>query len=212
MLDVLLPPLVTATGGAAVVAALFTVGSYLLRDRGKDKSDESRQLRDLILNRIVHGVPVSRSDVSRFASARGLSSSEAHDAVERLYSEELSDVITAEVLQTVGSLLGELEMQQPYETLPAEVRQSLVRLNKLVRAETRDEEDRQVLTPIVSTLTNYAGLEKQKRRQAAHVIAAYVIGVASVILGGTALLYTPSPAELANHIVDALQIASRSDE
>lgn len=196
---------------AIVVAAFFSV--LAVRDHSNDNQTEKEKLGAVVLDRLAADIPVSRADVHRFANALELSQSEAQNALEQLYSEETSETITPEVLDRIAQLLGELEMQQPYENLPAEVRQSLVRMNRLVRSASQDNQDvDMMLSPIVNALHNYVELADQKKRQVVHLFAAYAISVASMILGGAALFYSPSPYKLADHVVEALQTENRAED
>ena len=100
-------------------------------------------------------------------------------------------------------MLGELEATQPYDNLPAEVRPSLIRIEKTLSA-SPDEEDKAVLTPVVNALHNYVELLRQKGRLNMHRNIAYAIGAVSLVVGLAALFSSPSADDLAKQVAAKL--------
>ena len=158
-----------------------------------------------------NGIEVTIKDFERFRNALALSQHQAKRVVDALYSEELSEQVTAEVIGKLDALLGELEAKQPYDNLPAEVRPALIRIEKTLSA-SPDEEDKAVLTPVVNALHSYAELLRQKGRLNFHRNIAYGIGAASLVVGLAALFLVPSADDLAARVVaEIADSASRTE-
>lgn len=205
-----------AIGVALVVMVIALVGAisgaqvsiHDRRQRGDQERRESK-LRERILNRLSNDIEVTIKDFERFRNALELNQHQAKRVLDAIYSEELSEEVTAAVIEKLDALLGDLEAKQPFDNLPAEVRPSLIRIEKTLSA-SPDEEDKAVLTPVVNTLHSYVELVRQKRRLGLHRNIAYGIGAASLIIGLAALLLSPSADDLAKRV--AAEIAQSAPE
>lgn len=208
MIEVLLDELldqgaIAVALGAAVMALVGSIfgGQASLRDRAQRREQERREsaLRERILDRLANDMEVTAKDFERFHNALELNQHQAKRVVDAIYSEQLSEQVTAGVIGKVDALLGDLEAKRPFDNLPAEVRPSLIRIEKTLSA-SPDEEDKAVLTPVVNALHSYVELVRQQRRLGLHRNIAYGIGAASLLLGLAALFLSPSADDLAKHI------------
>ena len=184
----------------AISGSLDSLGDR--RRRAEQEKNES-ELRSRIVNRLSKGIEVTVRDFDRFRNALELTQQRAKRVADNLYSEELSEEVTADVIEKLDALLEELEATQPYDNLPAEVRPSLIRIEKTLSA-SPDEEDKAVLTPVVNALYNYVELLQQKGRLNLHRNIAYAIGAASLVVGLAALYLSPSGDDLAKHVAAEL--------
>ena len=194
--------LVTLT--CALMAAMATA-QVSLRDRRQRGDQERREgeLRERILDRLANDIEVTTKEFERFRNALELSQHEAKRVVDAIYSEKLSEEVTSAVIEKLDALLGALEAKQPFDSLPAEVRPSLIRIEKTLSA-SPDEEDKAVLTPVVNALHSYVKLARQQRRMGLHRNIAYFIGAASLVLGLAALVVSPSADDLAKQVAAEL--------
>ena len=194
---------------ATLVSAMF-VARVSLRDQKRRAKQEktARELRSRIVDRLSNSIEVTVKDFDRFRNALELPQNQAKRVVDNLYSEELSEDVTAEVIEKLGASLGELEDKQPYDNLPGEVRPSLIRIEKRLSA-SPDEEDKAVLVPVVHALNSYVQLVRQKGRLNMHRNVAYGIGAASLVVGLAALFLSPSPDDLARNV--AAELAKSAD-
>ena len=200
--------LVLAMMAMLMGAISASVGGLGDRRRRAEQEKNESELRSRIINRLSKGMEVTVRDFDRFRNALELTQQQAKRVADNLYSEELSEEVTADVIEKLDALLGELEATQPYDNLPAEVRPSLIRIEKTLSA-SQDEEDKAVLTPVVNVLYNYVELLRQKGRLNLHRNIAYAIGAASLVVGLAALYLSPSGDDLAKHV--AAELAKSGD-
>ena len=202
-------PVAAALGATlATLMGAMTAARFSFRDHRRQAEQERREskLRERILERLTKKEEVTTRDFNRFRNSNKLTQHQAKRVVESLYSEELSEHVTVEVVRKLDALLTDLEVRQPYEDLPAEVRPSLIRIDTIL-SDPAFEEDRAVLTPVVNALHSYVELLGQKRRLNLHRNIAYGIGATSVVVGLAALLLAPSAEDLATHV--AAEISAR---
>ena len=182
----------------------------LVRRRRTEKERSQAELRERVLDWLSNGVAVRPKDLGRFASAFGLTEGQAKHAVDVLYSRELSEEFTTETIKSLDALLADLEMARPYDTLPEDVRPSLIRIQKSLAA-SKELDDKEFLAPVVNALHRYVDLVEANKRAKIHRNVAYLIGGASLIVGLASLLNTPSTDELGEHVVEALADSSTGD-
>lgn len=201
--------------GAMVGMLLSAMSSARSSLRGrKRRADQERSESDLrgrILDRFASDIEVTVKDFDRFCNALDLDQHQAKRVVDALYSEELSEQVTPKVIGKIDALLRNLEAKQPYDDLPAEVRPSLIRIEKTLSA-SPDEEDKAVLTPVVNALRSYVELIRQKGRLNLHRNIAYAIGAASLVLGVAALFLSPSADDLARHVAAEIAQSAAATE
>lgn len=216
ILDFLLNQSAVAIALFSMVFALvgaFSAAQGSLRERVQRREGERGEnaLRERILDRLANDMEVTAKDFERFCNALHLDQQQAKRVLDAIYSEQLSDQVTAAVIGKVDALLGDLEAKQPFDNLPAEVRPSLIRIEKTLSA-SPDEEDKAVLTPVVNALNGYVELVRQHRRLGLHRNIAYVIGAASLVLGLVALFLSPSADDLAKQVAaEIAQSATREE-
>lgn len=207
------PGLIAVVLGAlvATLVGAMSAAQVSLRERGQRGQQErsESELRERILNRLANDIEVTTKDLDRFRNALKLNQHQAKRVVHAIYSEELSEQVTVAVIGRLDALLGDLEAKQPFDNLPAEVRPSLIRIEKTLSA-SPDEEDKTVLTPVVNALHSYVELVRQKRRLSLHRNIAYGIGAVSLVVGLAALFLSPSADDLARHV--AAEIAQSAAE
>lgn len=198
--------------GVAMVGAFFSAQVSLLdRTQRGEQERRERALRERILDRLANDMEVTTKDFERFCNALELNQHQAKRVVDAIYSEQLSEQVTTVVIGKVDVLLGGLEAKQPFDNLPAEVRPSLIRIEKTLSA-SPDEEDKAVLTPVVNALRSYVGLVRQQRRLGLHRNIAYGIGAASLVVGLAALLLSPSADDLAKRIAAEIEQTAAETE
>jgi len=160
-----------------------------------------RQFRQTILSRVSAGIDVTNDDVERFGSAHNLKGGETKRILDRMYSEVISDEMTPETVAKLRQILKEGEISAPFETLPDEVRLSMVRVWKSLSSQ---GEDSSVLTPITNALNEYGALKARGRGQKKREIFSILVGVVGLAVAVTSLLLTPSDEDLAAGLVEKL--------
>ena len=170
----------------AVQVAQRTHHSGRIRDEGA-----RRQLRDRVLNRLSSGMPVAPDHLDRFRNSLGLTQHQAKLALDGLYSENLTEQLTSDVISNLDTLLKELEEKQSFDDLPAGFRPSLIRIKKSL-ADPETAEGNAILTPIINGLRSFVELEREAERMKRHRNIAYGISVVSLVIGLVSIYLTPS--------------------
>ena len=142
---------------AAVLLVTYTESVVALRRR----AGKTRRLRETVLARLKADLNITPADLDRFRNAHGLDAASAKRVLDDIYAEPPSKDTTPAHLASLRRLFDQLEVNEPYDHLPAEVRPSLARIQDIL-GDSADRPDTAVLAPILAALNDGADLARQK--------------------------------------------------
>lgn len=158
MIDKQLTVLVIAIGATAVAAMLLRLLKSPLFMEQRDRREKARaKLKDQIRKKLQGGIKLEAHEIADIGRGLGLSSSQSINALYELYSEaDNQDQHTY-----FKTLLSEINREEPFESLPEEVRPSLARLSFICK-ETSQDSDKELLHPINKILGEYQEMKRNK--------------------------------------------------
>lgn len=165
----------------------------------KRKNEKIRNLQADLLTKITNDFELTPQDITLIGRAYGLSAASSRLALYRAYK----DIDQKENFQKLKSLVEQLQKDEPFDTMPDEVKPSLSRISCLT-SESPLESDRHLLTPITNILTKYQDLLEEQKKTKKQASIAYTLTIASFIFGAISLYFafmSPSAQDIASELV-----------
>ncbi|CAK1861907.1 conserved hypothetical protein [Vibrio crassostreae] len=163
------------------------------------KQEENRKrLQADLKSKLESGFNLTSQDIVLIGRAHNLSPSNSRLALYRVYK-DISDSGSFEKLK---KLVSEIHKEEPFDTMPDEVKPSLSRILELT-SNTTSETDKHLLTPVTNLLTKYQELVEEQRKTKKQATIAYLITIVSFVIGAVSLYYAitaPTAADIATQL------------
>ena len=166
----------------------------------RKRKESIKKLETDLKNKIKNKFVLSPNDITLIGQAYGLSPSNSRLALYRVYR----DIEDKEVFDSLNKLVAEIQENEPFDTMPDEVKPSLSRL-QILTSKSNLESDKHLLTPITNILTKYQQLLEDKKKNQKKSNIAYTLTVASSLVGiiGLYLAFvSPSAQDIAKELND----------
>lgn len=142
------------------------------------KKNSLKFMQQKIDNKLKKGNSISSKDVYIFGKRYGLSNEESRNVIYKLYCDE--EVKNYSIV--LNELVKDLEVEEPFDFLPDEVKPSLSRISKIL-ADSDEYNDKYVLPPIINVLNKYIEIKTEKEQLNKKTYRAYVVSIISFIIG-----------------------------
>ncbi|EHS7465863.1 hypothetical protein [Vibrio cholerae] len=184
--------------GVTILVAIG-IASWSIAKREKKIAHLQTDLKKKLTAKFV----LSGKDVVLFGRSYNLSPQNSRLALYRVYK----DIESAEEFEELKKLVQDIQKEEPFDTMPDEVKPSLLRLSELAD-QSKSDSDRHILTPITNILTKYQELleEQKKTRKQANI--AYMFTIVSFVVGSVSLYYAisaPTASEIAIQLQSMLK-------
>lgn len=182
--------------GLYALIILFFVGLVFWNVRKREESRKQLQA-DLKL-KLENGFNLTSQDIVLLGRAHDLSPFNSRLALYRVYK----DLTDTESFEKLKSLVSEIHKEEPFDTMPDEVKPSLSRISELTSSSSSDT-DKHLLNPITNILTKYQDLVEEQKKTKKQTYIAYVITIVSFVFGAISLYYAitaPSAADIASEL------------
>ncbi|MEI5637476.1 MULTISPECIES: hypothetical protein [unclassified Pseudoalteromonas] len=164
----------------------------------RKRKENIKKLEADLKNKIKSNFDLSSNDITLIGQAYGLSPSNSRLALYRVYR----DIEDKEVFDALNKLVAEIQENEPFDTMPDEVKPSLSRLQVLT-TKSDVESDKHLLTPITNILTKYQQLLEDKKKTQKKSNIAYTLTVASSLVSVISLYFafvSPSAQDIAKEL------------
>lgn len=161
-------------------------------------------MRKNIHAKLESNIQLSSKDVVNIGKSFDLTAFQARKVIYKIFR-DAEDKATFESLK---NLVQEIEIEEPFDDMPDEVKPSLARLSKIIE-ESAEESDKHILTPITGTLSKYVELRSEQEKLKKQTNRAYVVTIVSFVIGAISFYFTlssPSAKDIANEIQSATEI------
>ena len=182
----------------ALIILLFVVFVFW---NVRKREESKKQLQEDLKRKIENGFNLTSQDIVLLGRAYDLSASNSRLALYHVYK----DIADSESFEKLKKLVSEIHKEEPFDTMPDEVKPSLSRISALT-ATSSAETDKHLLTPITNILTKYQDLVEEQKKTKKQAYIAYVITLVSFVFGAISLYYAitaPTAAEIANELSKA---------
>lgn len=155
-------------------------------------------MRKNIQAKLMLGIKLTSKDVVNIGKSYGLSAFQSRKVIYKVFR----DADNAELFGIINSLINEIEIEEPYDGLPDEVKPSLVRLTKISK-DSNEEGDKHILSPIINTLNKYVELKSEQEKLKKQTNKAYILTIISFVVGAVSFYFTlmsPSAKEIATEM------------
>lgn len=149
-------------------------------------------------SKVEAGFELSSKDIVVIGRAYDLSAQNSRAALYRVYK----DIKTPEEFEKLKVLVSEIEKEEPFDTMPDEVKPSLLRVAELTY-KSGEESDKHILTPITNILTKYQELQEEQKKTHKQTNTAYLLTIVSFIVGAVSLYFAvtaPTASEIATQL------------
>jgi len=166
----------------------------------RKRNENIKNLEADLKNKIKNKFELTSNDITLIGQAYGLSPTNSRLALYRVYR----DIEDKEVFDALNKLVAEIQENEPFDTMPDEVKPSLSRLQVLT-SKSDVESDKHLLTPITNILTKYQQLLEDKKKTQKKSNIAYTLTVASSLVGVVGLYFafvSPSAQDIAKELND----------
>lgn len=163
------------------------------------KQEENRKrLQADLKSKLESGFNLTSQDIVLIGRAHNLSPSNSRLALYRVYK----DISDSDSFEKLKKLVSEIHKEEPFDTMPDEVKPSLSRILELT-SNTTSETDKHLLTPVTNLLTKYQELVEEQRKTKKQATIAYLITIVSFVIGAVSLYYAitaPTAADIATQL------------
>ncbi len=164
----------------------------------KKREEKIKKLQTDLKSKIKKKFELTSQDISLIGNAYGLSPSSSRLALYRVYK----DIDNNEEFLLLKKLVTAIQKEEPFDTMPDEVKPSLFRILELTSISS-SETDKHILTPITNALTKYQELVEDRNKTKKQTNAAYTLTIVSFFIGAISLYFavsTPSAEEIASKL------------
>ena len=179
---------------AVLICGMLVFAFWMKRTRDQRIS----QLQADLAKKIEAGFELTSKDIVVIGRAYDLSAKNSRGALYCVYK----DIKTPEEFIKLKALVLEIEKEEPFDTMPDEVKPSLLRVSELAY-KTGEESDKHILTPITNILTKYQELQDEQKKTRKQTNIAYMLTIVSFIVGGISLYFAitaPTASEIATQL------------
>ncbi|MBU2884799.1 hypothetical protein KO507_03355 [Gilvimarinus agarilyticus] len=186
--------LVVAGSYVLIIIAFAVFMSWITIQRRKNAD----AMRKNVYAKIKLGIQLSSKDVVNIGKSFDLTPFQSRKVIYKIFR----DSEDKDSFNNLKKLVQEIETEEPYDDMPDEVKPSLTRLSKIT-AESNEESDKHILTPITGTLSKYVELKSEQEKLKKQTNRAYVVTVVSFVVGAISFYFTltsPSAKDIAHEI------------
>jgi len=187
--------------------ALIIIGSFfLIVWTNKKREEKIKKLQIDLKLKIENKFELTSQDISLLGLAYGLSPSSSRLALYRVYK----DIDNKDNFLLLKKLVIAIQKEEPFDTMPDEVKPSLSRILELT-SNSESDTDRHILTPITNILTKYQELIEDRNKTRKQTNIAYTLTIVSFFVGAISLYFavsTPSAEEIASKL-NELQLINK---
>jgi len=185
----------------------YGVGSYVVMIGGFgvfmswmtiQRRKNAEAMRKNVLAKFKSGITLSSKDVVNIGKSFDLTAFQSRKVIYKIFR----DADDGESFSRLQSLIQEIEVEEPFDDLPDEVKPSLVRLTKISK-DTKEESDKHILSPIIHTLNKYVEVKSEQEKLKKQTTRAYAVSIISFVIGAVSFYFTltaPSASEIAQEI------------
>ena len=186
--------LVVAGSYIFIIVAFAVFMSWITIQRRKNAD----AMRKNIFSKLKAGIKLSSKDVVNIGKSFDLTAFQSRKVIYKIFR----DTEDNDSFESLKLLVQEIEVEEPFDDLPDEVKPSLVRLSKITE-QSEEESDRHILSPITGTLAKYVELKAEQEKLKKQTNRAYVVTIISFVVGAISFYFTltsPSAKDIANEI------------
>lgn len=183
-----------------MIFSIFGLGLWGLMKREKNL----RKMQSDLKSKLSNNLQLTSKDIVILGRAHGLSPSNSRLALYRVYR----DIDENESFNRLKKLVHEIEKEEPFDTMPDEVKPSLLRISE-ISANSEAESDKHILNPITNVLTKYQELVEEQKKSKRKTSIAYLVSIVSFIVGAISL-YLAVKAPTAMEIAKQLELLNKS--
>ena len=179
---------------AVLVIGMFVFALWIKRTRDR----HIIQLQEDLKSKIEAGFKLTSKDIVIIGRAYDLSAKNSREALYRVYK----GLKKPDEFEKLKALVSEIEKEEPFDTMPDEVKPSLLRLSEL-SYKSGEESDKHILTPITNILTKYQELLEEQKKTRKQTNIAYMLTIVSFIVGAVSLYFAvtaPTASEIATQL------------
>jgi hypothetical protein len=174
----------------------------------KSREEKLKKLELDLKEKIENDFELSTQDIVILGRAYDLSPSNSRLALYRVYK----NIKNKDSFNFLKKLVSEIQKEEPFDTMPDEVKPSLSRILELT-SKSQSETDKHILTPITNILTKYQELLEERKKTRKRNNIAYTISIVSFFIGVIGLYYafsSPSANDIANELKKLNQAESHN--
>ena len=163
----------------------------------------TKEMSQNINTKITSGIDLTAKDISHIGKAFNLTPYQSRQVVYKIYS----DINEKSEFEKLQGLVAEIEMEEPFDDLPEEVKPSMIRLTTLA---SKSDDDKHLLNPISHTLKKYTELISEQTQLKKKTNSAYFVSVVSFVIGAVSFYFTltsPSASAIAEEVAKQSQSA-----
>lgn len=169
------------------------------------KRQDTKKLEKHIKEKIEKGIELEPKDITALGKSLNLGPVSARKPIYSL----LLQYDEKDKFETINKLRKEIEIEEPFDDMPDEVKPSLVRISKLVE-EAGSDGDRHLLLPVHKALAKYVELESEREKIKGRAHWGMVITIVSVLMGAFSF-YQSFKAPTLEQIREAVRSESATD-
>lgn len=186
---------VIITGSYIFIIIVFSIFmSWITIQRRKNLD----AMRKNIHTKIATGIQLNSKDIVNIGKSFDLTAFQSRKVIYRIFREADSK----ESFESLNKLVKEIEIEEPFDDMPDEVKPSLVRLSKMAE-ESNEESDKHILSPIIGTLSKYVEQKNEQEKLKKQTNRAYVVTIISFVVGAISFYFTltsPTAEDIAKEI------------
>lgn len=165
----------------------------------KKREEKIKKLQTDLKSKIENSFKLTTQDIVILGQAYGLSPANSRSALYRVYK----NIENKESFESLKKLVAEIQKEEPFDTMPDEVKPSLSRILEL-SSQSNSDTDKHILTPITNILTKYQELLEDKKKNQKQTRIAYTLTIVSFFVGAVSLYFaiaSPSAKDIAEELI-----------
>ncbi|MFX4208666.1 hypothetical protein ACOL28_00530 [Aliarcobacter butzleri] len=150
-----------------------------------------------ISNKLSLGINLTSKDIINIGKSFNLTSVNSQNIIYEL----LKETDNKDSFNKINKLIEEIEIEEPFNGMPDEVKPSLIKLSKM-KFDNKDD-NKELLNPIINTLNHYVELKSEQERIKKRTNIAYFITILSFVVGTSSFYFTlksPTAKDIAKEI------------
>ena len=163
-----------------------------------EKTKRMKSMQSDLAEKISNKFNLDPQDIVSLGRAHNLSPANSRTVLCKVYK----DIKDPEAFASLKKLLTEVETAEPFDTMPDEVKPTLISLSNIINKD-NSPENKHILTPITNILTKYIELVEEQKKVKKQTYIAYIITIFSFFVGVLGLYYAfsaPSAIEIAEQL------------
>lgn len=178
----------------AVLLSMMGFVVWLVRVNTKKMAKLQTDLK----TKIESGVELDSQDIVLLGRAYHLSPADSRTALYSIYK----DISSPESFRNLKELVSVIHKDEPFDTMPDEVKPSLLRISYLT-SNSPEISDKHILTPITNILIKYMEVLEEQKKSKKQTYIAYIFTIVGFFVGLLGLYFAftaPSAAQIAEQL------------